>query len=72
MEKIKKLTNKQKAEFKKKLKALLKEYNVNIQFVCSPCSDTYGIYDAGIAVCENKTDNQVLRTDYWYLDENNI
>lgn len=72
MEKIKKLTNKQKAEFKKKLKALFKEYNVNIQFVCDPCSDTYGIYDAGIAVCENITGKQVLRTHDWYLDENNI
>lgn len=66
------MTHKEKTQFKNELLALLKKYNVNIQFVCDPCSDTYGIYDAGIAVCENRTDRQVFRTHDWYLDEVNI
>lgn len=66
------ITEEQKKEFVNKLKVLLEEYDVNIQFVCSPSSDTYGIYDAGIAVYENKTDKQVFRTHDWYLDSNNI
>ena len=66
------MTQKDKREFVKELKALLDRYDVNIQFVCDPCSDTYGIYDAGIAVYENRTDRQVLRTHDWYLDKNNL
>lgn len=66
------MTKEQKNELVNRLKVLLEEYNVNIQFVCDPCSDTYGIYDGGIAVYENNTDKQVFRTYDWYLDSNNI
>lgn len=66
------MTQKDKKEFIKELKALLNKYNVNIQFVCDPCSDTYGIYDAGIAVFESRTGRQVLRTHDWYLDTTNV
>lgn len=66
------MRNEQKREFLDKLKSLLDEYDVYIHFACDPCSDTYGIYDGGIAVCENRTGEQVLKTNDWYLDGNNI
>ena len=50
--------------FLAKLKALLKEYNADIQFACAPSSDTYGIYDGGILI---RVDNkQVFRNHNWY------
>lgn len=57
-------------EFVKKLKALLKEYNAMIDFTCDPCSDTYGIYDAGMRICiDNK---EICRNSDWYMDCNNV
>ena len=61
-----------KKNFIKELKALLRKYDVNIQFVCDPCSDTYGIYDGGIAVCENKTGKTVVRSNNWSLDASDL
>ena len=53
-----------------KLKALLKEYNADIQFACAPSSDTYGIYDGGILI---RVDNkQVFRNHNWYIDSKEI
>lgn len=56
--------------FLAKLKALLKEYNADIQFACAPSSDTYGIYDGGILI---RVDNkQVFRNHNWYIDSKEI
>ena len=48
------MENNKKEEFIKELKTLLEKYDVNIGFVCDPCSDTNGIYEAGLEVCENR------------------
>lgn len=66
------MENNKKEEFIKELKTLLEKYDVNIGFVCDPCSDTNGIYEAGLEVCENKTGKQVLRTHGWNFDANNL
>ena len=56
--------------FLAKLKALLKEYNADIQFTCAPSSDTYGIYDGGILI---RVDNKrVFRNHNWYIDSKEI
>lgn len=59
-----------KKEFLNKLKALLKEYNADIQFAVGSGSDTYGIYDGGILI---RMDNENIFRNYdWYIDGRNM
>ena len=58
------------AAFKKELKKLLKDYNANISFNCSDCSDTYGLYDAHIAVDIN--DKIIIKVSGWGLGASDI
>ena len=44
-------------EFKNKFYDLLNEYDAEISFDCSDCSDTYGIYDPKIVVTIQDPDN---------------
>ena len=37
----------------KELKELLFKYDVSIEFTCSDCSDTHGIYDAHMTISQN-------------------
>lgn len=45
--------------FRKEFKALLEKYNASIDFSCSGCSDTHGIYDEKMIVCFNHENRNV-------------
>ena len=45
--------------FRKELRALLEKYNASIDFSCSDCSDTYGIYDAKMVACFTLSDRMI-------------
>jgi len=59
-----------KKNFIKDLKALLKTYNASINFTCADCSDTYGIYEAGMSI--NIDGKQIKKTDGWRLDATDL
>ena len=48
-------------QFKIELKALLKKYDASIFFDCSPCSDTYGLYDEKIVIHINHKDTTLAK-----------
>lgn len=48
--------------FQYELQALLTKYNATIDWGCSPCSDTHGIYDECMEVTDDKG-NSLLRID---------
>ena len=61
-------------EFRKELKVLLEKYNASIDFSCSDCSDTYGIYDAKMVACFNLSDRMIafdLNTG-WSVDKHDF
>ena len=62
------------ANFKKDLKSLLSKYNASINFVCDDCSDTYGIYEEGIAVSFDQFhgDNDYRLSDGYGVDESDL
>lgn len=63
----------QQTEFLIKLKELLKEYDVNIGFNCSDCSDTHGIYDAHMVISQNKSPwKTIFKTGGWELSSEDI
>ena len=45
--------------FRDELKALLEKYNASIDFSCSSCSDTHGIYDEKMVACFTLSDRVV-------------
>lgn len=45
--------------FRKELKVLLEKYNASIDFSCSDCSDTHGIYDAKMVACFTLSDRML-------------
>jgi hypothetical protein len=60
-------------EFLTKLANLLDEYNADIEFICSECSDTSGLYYDRIIISERKTEEIILDTfDEWNLSSNVI
>lgn len=61
-------------EFRKELRALLEKYNASIDFSCSDCSDTYGIYDAKMVACFTLRDRMLafdLNTG-WSVDKHDF
>ena len=61
------MANKQK-DFKRDLKALLKQYNATVQFTAD--GDTHGLYDDSIILT---VDGEVImRTGNWNLRHNDI
>lgn len=61
-------------EFRRELKALLEKYNVSIDFSCSDCSDTYGIYDAKMVACFNLSDKMLAfdLNNGWSVDKHDF
>lgn len=57
-------------EFLKELKGLLKKYNASISFECADCSDTYGIYEAGMGI--NVNGKRIKKTSGWALDATDL
>lgn len=51
--------------FLSELKALLKKHNASIEFTCSDCSDTHGLYNDQIQICINE--KPILNTNSWSL-----
>lgn len=49
-------------EFIEKLKNLLREYNAEIDWTCSPCSDLHGVYNEAMRISINK--KEILRVPY--------
>lgn len=58
-------------EFRRELKALLEKYNVSIDFSCSDCSDTHGIYDAKMVACFTLSDRMLAfdLSNSWGVDK---
>ena len=58
-------------EFRKELRALLEKYNASIDFSCSDCSDTHGIYDAKMVACFTLSDRMLAfdLSNSWSVDK---
>ena len=58
-------------EFRKELRALLGKYNASIDFSCSDCSDTHGIYDAKMVACFTLSDRMLAfdLSNSWSVDK---
>lgn len=59
-----------KEEFLSKLSALLRDYNVEIQFVCASCSDTHGLYNDSVVINMNR--EQIFDSECWIIDYKSI
>ena len=59
-------------EFKSKLKSLLKEYNMRIQFDCDASSDTHGLTGERIVIIDNTDQDEVLESWGWSMTERDI
>lgn len=61
-------------EFRKELKVLLEKYNASIDFSCSDCSDTHGIYDAKMVACFNLSDRMIAfdLNNGWSVDKHDF
>lgn len=60
--------------FRKELKELLKKYNASIDFSCSDCSDTHGIYGAKLEVCFQLSNNTTVfdLCNGWSVDKHDF
>jgi len=57
----------------KELKELLFKYDVSIEFTCSDCSDTHGIYDAHMTISQNKHPwNTIFKTQGWGISSQDL
>ena len=59
-------------EFKRELKTLLEKYNVSIGFECADCSDLYGVYDEMIVIQDNKTNENIVEVDGYWICPNDL
>lgn len=59
-----------KKEALQELKKVLEKYNLSINFTCSACSDTHGLYDDQIVIKQD--DKTILETNCWGLDYTDI
>lgn len=60
--------------FRKELRALLEKYNASIDFSCSDCSDTHGIYDAKMVACFTLSDRMLAfdLNNGWSVDKHDF
>lgn len=59
-------------QFQAELKELIEKYNVIISFSCKEYSDLSGIYGGKIVIKDNKTKEEILSFDDWYINKSNI
>ncbi len=60
-----------KQEFLKELKALMEKHNVSIEAGVGYGSDTHGIYDEYIDICDHR-DNTLLSVQGWSINHEDI
>ena len=64
------MNNKQ--EFIKDLKALLEKNNVYITFEVGESSDTHGLYNERLELCNGETNKPFLRVEGWVLTHSDL
>lgn len=61
------MTDEKIKEFKQELAQLLIKYDVCIAFTCGECCDTQGFYDDKVVIQDNKTRENIVEADSWWL-----
>jgi hypothetical protein len=58
-------------EFLKKLKELLEDYDMSIEFTCSSCSDTHGLHEDQLVIVD-KENNRIFNSNSWCISKSDI